>query len=50
MEDISDDAKILRVFRGDATTAVASRCCFHPNANKPSVAGGSSSGRVTVAH
>lgn len=44
-----DDGKLLREIRGDALTAVASRCCFHPSANKLIVVGGNSSGRVTVA-
>lgn len=40
---------LLREIRGDALTAVASRCCFHPNPNRIVVVGGNSSGRVTVA-
>jgi WD40 repeat protein len=40
---------LLRAIRGDALTAVASRCCFHPNADRLIVVGGNSSGRVTVA-
>ena len=44
-----DGGKLLRGIRGDALTAVASRCCFHPNADKLVVVGGNSSGRVTVA-
>lgn len=44
-----DDGALLREVRGDALTAVASRCCFHPNADKLVVVGGNSSGRVTVA-
>ncbi len=39
--------KVLREIRGEALTAVASRCCFHPN--RLVVVGGNSSGRVTVA-
>ena len=41
--------KLLRGIRGEALTAVASRCCFHPNTNELIVVGGNSSGRVTVA-
>ncbi|KAL7490215.1 hypothetical protein ACHAW6_016208 [Cyclotella cf. meneghiniana] len=44
-----DSGKVLRGIQGDALTAVASRCCFHPNADKLVVVGGNSSGRVTVA-
>ena len=41
--------KRLRGISGDALTAVASRCCFHPNPDKLVIVGGNSSGRVTVA-
>ena len=41
--------KLLSKIRGDALTAVASRCCFHPSADKLIVVGGNSSGRMIVA-
>jgi WD40 repeat protein len=41
--------KLMRGIQGDALTAVASRCCFHPNSEKLIVVGGNSSGRITVA-
>lgn len=41
--------KKMRDFHGDALTAVASRCCFHPSTDKVVIVGGNSSGRVTVA-
>ena len=44
-----NSGNLLREIRGDALTAVASRCCFHPSVNKLIVLGGNSSGRVTVA-
>jgi WD40 repeat protein len=44
-----DSGKLLRGICGDALAAVASRCCFHPNADRLIVVGGNSSGRVTVA-
>mmetsp|Transcript_30453 Transcript_30453/g.62778 ORF Transcript_30453/g.62778 Transcript_30453/m.62778 type:complete len:604 (+) Transcript_30453:193-2004(+) len=40
--------KVLHEIRGEALTAVASRCCFHPS--RLVVVGGNSSGRVTVAY
>lgn len=49
IEIFSQDGELLRAIRGDALTAVASRCCFHPAPNKLVVIGGNSSGRVTVA-
>ena len=49
IEVFGNDGNILSEIRGDALTAVASRCCFHPNPNKVIVVGGNSSGRVTVA-
>mmetsp|Transcript_8604 Transcript_8604/g.19338 ORF Transcript_8604/g.19338 Transcript_8604/m.19338 type:complete len:596 (-) Transcript_8604:92-1879(-) len=49
IEVFADNGTLLREIRGDALTAVASRCCFHPSANKLIVVGGNSSGRVTVA-
>lgn len=49
IEIFSDNGELLREIRGDALTAVASRCCFHPSANNLIVVGGNSSGRVTVA-
>jgi len=39
----------LRDIYGDALTAVASRCCFHPSTEKLIVVGGNSSGRVSIA-
>jgi hypothetical protein len=38
----------LREAAGSAMTAVASRCCFHPSETHITIAGGNSSGRVTV--
>lgn len=38
----------LRAIQGDALTAVASRCCFHPSAEQIVLIGGNSSGRITV--
>lgn len=49
MEIFSQDGELLRAVRGDAMSAVASRCCFHINSSKLVIAGGSSSGRITVA-
>jgi WD40 repeat protein len=49
IEIYSQDGKVLREVRGDALSAVASRCCFHPNANRLIAVGGNSSGRVTIA-
>lgn len=43
------DGKVLREVRGDALSAVASRCCFHSNADRLIAVGGNSSGRVTIA-
>lgn len=42
------DGNLLRAVDGEALTAVASRCCFHPSLDKPVVVGGNSSGRMTV--
>ncbi|KAL3784990.1 hypothetical protein ACHAWO_010264 [Cyclotella atomus] len=50
VEVFSGDGKLIRGIQGDSLTAVASRCCFHPNADRLIVVGGNSSGRVTVAH
>ena len=50
IEVFASDGELLREIRGDALTAVASRCCFHPNPDRLVVFGGNSSGRVTVAH
>ena len=44
-----NDGKVLRDVRGDALTAVVSRCCFHPSSDQLISAGGNSSGRVTIA-
>ena len=41
--------ELVKGVQGEALTAVASRCCFHPSSDKLIVAGGNSSGRVTVA-
>ena len=49
IEVFADSGDLVREISGDALTAVASRCCFHPNSNKLIVVGGNSSGRVTVA-
>ena len=49
IEVFGGDGSLLQEIRGDALTAVASRCCFHPSAEKFIVLGGNSSGRVTVA-
>ena len=38
----------LRAVQGEALTAVASRCTFHPSTDKIILVGGNSSGRVTV--
>ena len=40
--------KLIRGVHGGALTAVASRCCFHPRVDVPVIAGGNSSGRVTI--
>jgi WD repeat-containing protein 76 len=44
----ADDSVLLRDVTGDAMTAVASRCCFHPRTDRLILVGGNSSGRVTV--
>jgi len=49
IEVFASNGELLREIRGDALTAVASRCCFHPNPDRLVVVGGNSSGRVTVA-
>jgi WD40 repeat protein len=49
MEVYDHDGDLLREIRGDAITAVASRCCFHPDPNRLVVIGGNGSGRVTIA-
>ena len=49
MAVFSGDGELLRESQGDALTAVPSRCCFRPSADKLIVVGGNSSGRVTVA-
>jgi len=48
--DIFDGASgnHLRAVQGEAMTAVASRCCFHPSTERLILVGGNSSGRVTV--
>jgi hypothetical protein len=49
VEVFGGDGSLLREISGDALTAVASRCCFHPSAEKLIVIGGNSSGRLTIA-
>jgi len=49
IEIFGQDGKVLREIRGDALSAVASRCCFHSNADRLIAVGGNSSGRVTLA-
>ena len=49
IEMFGQDGKVLREIRGDALSAVASRCCFHSNADRLIAVGGNSSGRVTIA-
>jgi len=49
IEVFGGNGNILRQIRGDALTAVASRCCFHPSAEKLIIVGGNSSGRLTIA-
>merc|ERR1712232_341507 len=44
----STDEFMVQSVSGDALTAVASRCCFHPSMNQLILVGGSSSGRVNV--
>lgn len=48
VEIFDHGGKRLRAVQGDALTAVASRCCFHPRTDKLELIGGNSSGRVTV--
>ncbi|GKZ01003.1 hypothetical protein MPSEU_001051800 [Mayamaea pseudoterrestris] len=45
---VFDPSGNVRNIVGDDLTAVASRCCFHPRADKLTIAGGNSSGRVTI--
>jgi WD repeat-containing protein 76 len=40
--------KFMRSVSGEGLSSVASRCCFHPRKDKIIVAGGNSSGRVTI--
>ncbi|KAL7498192.1 hypothetical protein ACHAWT_006086 [Skeletonema menzelii] len=49
IEVFGGNGGLLREISGGALTAVASRCCFHPSAEKLIVIGGNSSGRVTIA-
>ena len=44
-----NDGEIVRDINGLSLTAVVSRCCFHPSDSELIVAGGNSSGRVTLA-
>lgn len=39
---------LVRAISGDALTAVASRLAFHPRTDRIVMAGGNSSGRVTI--
>ena len=48
LEVFDANGELLRAIQGDALTAVASRCCFHPRSDRLTVVGGNSSGRVTV--
>jgi WD40 repeat protein len=48
IEIFSAGNDLIRGVSGDALTAVASRCCFHPATDRLIVIGGNSSGRVTV--
>lgn len=49
IEIFDSEGNILRAIQGEALTAVASRCCFHPcRDTKLVVIGGNSSGRVTI--
>merc|ERR1712127_344056 len=49
IEVFEGDGTLRREIGGEALTAVASRCCFHPSEKSLIVVGGNSSGRVTVA-
>lgn len=49
IEVFDAQGSLLRGVQGQALTAVASRCCFHPSLDKAVLVGGNSSGRVTVA-
>lgn len=49
IEVFGGDGSLRRELTGDALTAVASRCCFHPSAENLIVVGGNSSGRLTIA-
>ncbi len=44
-----NEGSLVRNISGEALTAVVSRCCFHPTEEKLIIAGGNSSGRVTIA-
>lgn len=44
----ASSATMMRAVTGEALTAVASRLCFHPRSDKLVLAGGNSSGRVTI--
>lgn len=48
IEVMDKQGKALHILQGDALTAVASRCCFHPSNDHLVVVGGNSSGRVTI--
>jgi hypothetical protein len=39
---------LVKSVTGDRLTAVNSRCCFHPRTDQIIIAGGNSSGRVTI--
>lgn len=49
IEVFDRDGHLLRRVQGNALTAVASRCCFHPSPEKLVIVGGNSSGRIVVA-
>ena len=46
IELFADNGDLMQEMSGEGLTAVASRCCFHPNSKKLIVVGGDSSGRV----
>jgi WD40 repeat protein len=48
LEIFSPTDGLLRGVQGEALTAVASRCCFHPSTDQLIVVCGNSSGRVTI--
>lgn len=48
MEVFDAQGKLLRAITGDSLGSVMSRCCFHPSANRLTMIGGNSSGRVVA--